>query len=223
MNQIIFDIETSGADFDSLDETSKEYFLKYAQSDEEKQEVRDSMSFYPLTAQIVALGMLDADKDKGYMFYQDKENSKKRFNEGGIEFIAADEREILEYFWAQIKECWQFVTFNGRGFDGPFIMIRSAILKVKPTRNLVPYRYDHKQHVDLMDQLMFYGASRRKFSLHMWCKAFGIPSPKEEGVTGLEVKDLFNQGKCLDIARYCVGDLKATRALFHYWDKYLKF
>ncbi|MFC1703827.1 ribonuclease H-like domain-containing protein [Candidatus Omnitrophota bacterium] len=223
MNKVIFDIETAGTDFESLDKTSQEYFLRYAKTDEEKDEIRDSLSFYPATAEIVALGMLDAETDKGYMFYQEKSSAKKRLTQDGIEFIPAKEKEILEYFWEQIKICRQFVTFNGRGFDCPFILTRSAILKVKPTRNLVPYRYDHKQHVDLMDQLMFYGASRRKFSLHMWCKAFGIPSPKEEGVTGLEVKDLFKQGKCFDIARYCVGDLRATRALFDYWERFLKF
>jgi len=64
---------------------------------------------------------------------------------------------------------------------------------------------------------------RRRFNLHMWCKAFGIPSPKESGVTGLEVKDLFKQGKSLEIAKYCSGDLKATKALYQYWQNYLRF
>ena len=35
---------------------------------------------------------------------------------------------------------------------------------------------------DLLDQLTFYGASRR-FSLDFYCRAFGIPSPKAGGVT----------------------------------------
>ncbi|MFC1594404.1 ribonuclease H-like domain-containing protein [Candidatus Omnitrophota bacterium] len=223
MNKIIFDIETAGVDFESLDETSQEYFLKYAATDEEKVAAKESMSFFPVTAEIVALGMLDADADKGFMFYQDKGKKTARTNKDGIDYIAATEKEILDYFWTYIKQCRQYVTFNGRGFDCPFILIRSAIQKIKPTRNIVPYRYDYKEHVDLMDQLMFYGASRRRFSLHMWCKAFGIPSPKEAGVTGLEVKDLFQQGKYLDIAQYCAGDLRATRALFHYWEQFLKF
>jgi hypothetical protein len=57
----------------------------------------------------------------------------------------------------------------------------------------------------------------------MWCKTFGIKSPKEEGVTGYEVNDLFKQGQYLDIAKYCVGDLYATKELFYYWKDYMKF
>jgi hypothetical protein len=57
----------------------------------------------------------------------------------------------------------------------------------------------------------------------MWCRTFGIKSPKEEGITGYEVKDLFGQGKFLDIARYCIGDLRATMELFQYWEKYMRF
>ncbi|MEK7271880.1 MAG: 3'-5' exonuclease, partial [Nitrospirota bacterium] len=61
-----------------------------------------------------------------------------------------------------------------------------------------------------------------KFNLHMWCKAFGIKSPKEDGVTGLEVKNLFEEGKYIEIAKYCLGDLYATKELFGYWDKFIK-
>ena len=57
----------------------------------------------------------------------------------------------------------------------------------------------------------------------MWCKTFGIKSPKESGVTGDEVGELFKKGRYLDIARYCVGDLRATRELLFCWEKYIKF
>ena len=40
------------------------------------------------------------------------------------------------------------------GFDCPFLMMRSAILGVKPTRNLMPNRY-YMTHIDLLDQLTF--------------------------------------------------------------------
>jgi hypothetical protein len=86
----------------------------------------------------------------------------------------------------------------------------------------MPNRY-HLSHTDLLDLLTFYGAVRRKFSLHMWCKAFGIESPKEEGVSGYEVHDLFQQQEYLTIAKYCAGDLYATKELFEYWEKYIKF
>jgi hypothetical protein len=93
---------------------------------------------------------------------------------------------------------------------------------MKPTKDLMPNRYA-ETHIDLLDQLTFFGASRRRFSLDMWCRTFGIKSPKAEGITGYEVKDLFKAGRHLEIARYCAGDLRATRALLSYWENYIRF
>jgi predicted PolB exonuclease-like 3'-5' exonuclease len=86
----------------------------------------------------------------------------------------------------------------------------------------MPNRYGDT-HIDLLEQLTFYGAFRRRFNLDMWCKTFGIKSPKEDGITGDEVKELFKTGKYLDIARYCIGDLRATRELLYYWENYIKY
>ncbi len=221
MPKIIFDVETVGKDFELLDDVSKEYFLKFADTDAKKEEAKNSLSFYPLTAQIVAIGMLDSESDKGYVFFQNGEK-KEVFKEGDIQFVSGNEKEVLNNFWKVMKDYSTVITFNGRAFDGPFVMLRSAILKIKPTKNLMPPRYGHLVHVDLQDQLSFYGAMYRKFSLHMWCKAFGIKSPKESGITGLDVKNLYKEGKFVDIARYCVGDLYATKELYGYWEKYIK-
>ena len=99
-------------------------------------------------------------------------------------------------------------------------MVRSAILKVKPSRNLMPYRYGD-EHIDLLDRLTFFGAVRRKMSLHLWCRAFGIPSPKDKGITGDDVSRLFKEQRYSDIAHYCFDDIRATRELFAAWDRYI--
>jgi len=223
MAKIVFDIETVGHDFELLDDTSKEYFLRFAETDEQIEEAKNSLSFYPLTAQIVAIGMLEVESEKGAVYFQSPGGKDKKFTEGNITYIPGTEQEIITHFWNQLQRYDQFVTFNGRMFDGPFIMIRSAINKIRATKNLVPYRYNHNLHIDLADQLTSYDAMRRKFSLHMWCRAFGIKSPKEEGVTGLQVKGLFKEGRYKDIARYCVRDIQSTKELFQYWDSYIKF
>jgi len=101
-------------------------------------------------------------------------------------------------------------------------MLRSAILEIKPTRNLMPYRYDSAVHCDLLEQLTYYGAFR-KFNLDFYCKSFGIESPKSHGITGLDLGGLFQQKRFREIADYCWGDLKATAELFRRWEKYLKF
>lgn len=221
MSRIIFDIETAGRDFDTLETPVQDYLLKWANTDDERQEVRDSLSFYPLTGEIIAIGMYNPDSERGTVFFQNNSDPLLPFEDEGITYETGTEEEIIRRFWDTIKTCRQFVTFNGRGFDCPFIMVRSAVHRIKPLRDLMPNRYGD-QHIDLFDQLTYYGATRRKFSLDMWCRTFGIRSPKEDGITGFDVKDLYRSGKYADIARYCAGDIKATAELFSIWETYLK-
>jgi len=222
MSRVILDIETVGKDFESLDTPTQEYLLRYAETDDEKEEIKDRLSFYPLTAEIVTIGLLEPDSQKGFVFFQTTGNPLLPFEEDDILYETGTEREIIRKFWNIIKQYRQFITFNGRGFDCPFILVRTAVNKIKPTKDLMPNRYGDT-HIDLLDQLTFFGASRRRFNLDMWCRTFGIKSPKEGGITGYEVKDLFKAGRCLDIARYCVGDLRATRELLSYWETYMRF
>lgn len=220
--KIIIDIETIGRDFDSFDEISKEYLLKYAETEEEIKEAKDRLAFSPLTGEIVAAGMLNLDTDNGFVYFQSPKMPNKPFEKNGIQFIPDTEAGILTNFWREVKNHDQIITFNGRAFDAPFIILRSAILKISPTKDLMPNRYS-TSHIDLLDQLTFFGSVRRKFSLHMWCKAFGIKSPKDEGITGLEVNELFKNGKYIEIAEYCAKDLYATKELYNYWNKFVKF
>ncbi|HWR58328.1 MAG TPA: ribonuclease H-like domain-containing protein [Thermodesulfovibrionales bacterium] len=223
MSRIIFDIETVGKDFDSLDKESREYLLKWAETESDIQGVKESLSFYPLTGEIVAIGMLNPDTMKGAVYFQTPNDALLLpFEENGINFVSCDEREVIRRFWDSIKGYDQIITFNGRTFDCPFIMVRSAIHKIRPSRDLMPNRYGGL-HIDLLDQLTFYGASKRRFSLDMWCRSFGIKSPKADGITGYDVKDLYLSGRYIDIAKYCFGDLIATKELLTYWDNYIKF
>ncbi len=222
MSRIIFDIETVGKDFESLDKATQEYLLKYAETEDEKEEIKDRLSFYPLTAEIVTIGLLNPDTQKGIVFFQTSGDPLLPFEEDNVRYETGTEKELLEKFWDVIKSHDKFITFNGRGFDCPFILIRSAVHRIRPKKDLMPNRYNDT-HIDLLDHLTFYGASRRRFSLDMWCKTFGIKSPKEDGITGYEVKDLFKAGRYLDIAKYCVGDLRATKELLHYWENYIRF
>ena len=221
MSKIIFDIETVGKDFETLEEPVKEYMLRWAGTEDEKQEVKESLSFYPLTGEIVTIGMFDPDKSRGVVYFQNNSDPVLPFEEDGIRYETGTEDEIIRKFWDVIKNYNQFITFNGRGFDCPFIMIRSAVHSIKPLRDLMPNRYGDV-HIDLFDQLTFYGASRRKFSLDMWCRTFNIKSPKADGITGCEVKDLYKTGCHIDIAKYCAGDIRATAQLLNIWESYIK-
>ena len=107
-------------------------------------------------------------------------------------------------------------------------MIRSAINKIKPSKDLMANRYLGSQpagakHIDLQDQLTFYGALRRRGGLHIISRSFGIKSPKDSGIKGEDVGRLFKEKKFVDIARYNAGDLYATRDLYSYWKDFLYF
>jgi len=221
MPKLVFDIETVGIDFESLDKKAQEYLVNAARTEEEAKKVRENLSFSPLTGNIVAIGILNPDTDKGAVYFQAPGLHLEKSEEDNAQYIPLkNEGEILKEFWKVIQRYDQFITFNGRSFDCPYLMVRSAILKIKPTKDLVPYRYGNV-HIDLYDRLGFFGAVRRTMSLHMWCQAFGIKSSKTQGVAGDDVGRLFKEGKHLDIARYCFDDLRATKELFQYWDGYI--
>ncbi|MFA7209488.1 MAG: ribonuclease H-like domain-containing protein [Parcubacteria group bacterium] len=222
MSKVVIDIETVGFDFDSYDQKSQEYLLKYAQNEEERMDMKNRLAFYPLTGEVVTIGMLNPDTGRGIVFFQDKGTGIGKFEKEGIVYEAGNEKEILEKFWDLVKTYKQVVTFNGRTFDLPFLMLRSAINKVRTSRNFMSYRYDAREHCDLLDQLTFYGASRR-FSLDFYAKSFGIKSSKEDGIDGSMVGGLYKEQRYLDVAFYCVRDLRTTKELYDYWNRYLRF
>jgi len=236
MSKLIFDIETIGENFDELDATTQEVLTKWikkeTESESEYQEalkdLKEGLGFSPLTGEIVAIGVLDYEKNKGAVYFQTPGKNMQESEENGIKFKQMTEKEMLENFWNGAKNYQEFISFNGRSFDVPFLMIRSAVHKIRPSKDLMSNRYLSSQkfdskHIDLLDQLTFYGAVRKKGNLHLWSRVFGIESPKTHGITGNDIGRLFKEKKFLDIAKYNVGDLIATKRLYEYWEKYLKF
>ncbi|MFH0992575.1 MAG: ribonuclease H-like domain-containing protein [bacterium] len=221
MSRVVIDIETLGYPFESFDAEQQKYLLKFSQTEEERTETIQKLSLYPTTAQIIAIGLYNPDTARGKVLFQADTPTDHQSPDGSAHFISCDEKSMLERFWEDITHFDQFITFNGRGFDSPFLMLRSAILQIKPTRNLMPYRYETLIHIDLLEQLTYYGAFR-KFSLDFYCKSFGIESPKSHGITGLDMGMLFDQKRFLEIAEYCFGDLIATAELFRRWEQFLK-
>ncbi len=236
MSKLVFDIETIGEDFDALDEVTRQaltsWIKRQAQSQEETDklfsEVKAGLGFSPLTGQIVVIGVFDVEKDKGAVYFQAPEAEIPDSEEDNIKFRILQEKEMLQQFWNLAQKYDEFVSFNGRTFDVPFLLIRSAIHGIRPTKNLMANRYLSSQpknakHIDLLDQLTFYGAVRRRGSLHLFARAFGIESPKVDGITGDQVGQLFKEKRFLDIAKYNVGDLIATKKLFEKWERFIKF
>ncbi len=218
MSSVVFDVETVAMPLGSFDDAQREYLLRNAETDEERDAELQKLSLHALTARVVAIAMVNPDTMGGKVLYQS--DVKERFVSDSVEYSSGDEASMLKAFWETIRQYDRFITFNGRSFDCPFILLRSAILRIPPTRNLMPYRYATTEHCDLMDQLTFYGATR-KFTLDFYCKAFGIRSPKSEGIAGPDVGPLFAAGRTREIADYCLRDVMATSALFKVWNEFL--
>ena len=224
---IVFDIETVGSDFESLSDSQKEFLLRPAEQEKDPQtksemveETKRYLSLYPLTAKIVAIGLLNTEKEKSMVLYEGGKDDDWIVEEKVIKYKPLTEIEMLKYFWKYAEKADKVISFNGRNFDLPFIMIRSAINGIKPSKNLIRNRYDASQHIDLLEQFTFYGITK-KFNLDFYCNAFGIISPKSKGITGMEVRELYRAGKIKDIAIYCGEDVRATYELYKIWNKYL--
>ena len=228
MRQIVFDIETCSFPFESLSESQREYLLRYAEKEKDEitkdQKVDEAiryLSLYPFTAKVIAIGLYDVQKEKSFVYYESSTEEEFESESKDVHYKGLTESEMLKSFWRIAEKTDQFISFNGRNFDVPFLLMRSALNKIKPTRNLMTNRFDTSLHVDLLEQFTFYGITR-KFNLDFYCHAFGIESPKSKGISGMEVKTLYEAGRVKDIAVYCGQDILATAKLFKIWEEYLK-
>ena len=236
MATLVFDIETSALPLDRFDEAQQEYLFRECEKiadetarDVRRNEIQQQCSLWPLTAQVVCIAMLNAESSRGKVLFTAEDSEEEPGEEATpVEFVPClDEAELLTAFWDLAKHYDTIVTFNGRGFDVPFIYLRSALMSVPISRkDWLGYRYQTEPHCDLAEQLTFYGVSgrdgaARRFNLDFYCKAFGIESPKSHGVTGRDINAMLAEGRSREIAEYCLRDVKATVQLYQIWKERL--
>ncbi len=226
--KLVIDIETSAFPLESFSESQQEYILRYAEkeTDDEakaakKLEAVRYMNLYPLTAKVIVIGLMNITTGNRYVMFESEEKREWEVEEKQISYHGMSEAKMLETFWEYAVKADKIITFNGRQFDIPFLMLRSAMLKIKPSRNFIKSRYDSSTHVDLLEQFTFHGLVR-KFNLDFYTRAFGIESPKSKGISGMDVNELYRAGKIDEIAIYCGDDILATSELYKIWDDYLR-
>jgi 3'-5' exonuclease len=217
MKKLVIDIETVGVPWEEHDPYVREYLIKgmnEAEAEEEKR--RGALS--PFTGRIVAIGVVNAETGRSCAMYEvPGQTELVTRKEGDRTMISGTERQILEKFWDYLGREDRFISFNGRQFDGPFLMIRSAIRGVLPKRDLVGNRYRFHPNCDLREVLNFNGtiyARQMRFNLDLACKSFGIVSSKTDGMDGRAVETLYRAGRYEDIATYCLEDVRATCELY---------
>ncbi len=141
----------------------------------------------------------------------------------------SSEKQMIENFLKFIdKYNPKLVSFNGRNFDMPLLMIRamkynlscSAYFEVenkmlnKSKWDNYRYRFSDRFHVDLMDHISEFGAVRG-LKLDLLCSMMGIPGKFD--VSGDQVIDLYYKNEITKIKEYCESDVLNT-----YW-LYLKY
>ncbi len=217
MKKLVIDIETVGIPWEELDPYVREYLIK-GLSEGDAEETRRAGGLSPFRGKIVAIGVIRLDDGRSCALYEAPGQKELRTEKiGSRTYISGNEKQILEKFWQFFDDDSRFISFNGRQFDGPFLMIRSAIHNVIPRRDLVGYRYGFHPNCDLREALNFFGTTNSrqfKFNLDLACKTFGVETSKSEGVDGRSVEMWYRAGKHKEIADYCLEDVRATAELY---------
>jgi len=213
--ETIPDIELIRRNFD-LEELSDPAAIEAAQS--LYAETHNGSTFLPLPYhRVVALSAVIADDFGNFIKVGD-------FGEGSDE-----ELKIIRHFFDFIEERNpKLVSFNGRGFDMPMLLIRAMKYNLSfpawfdqnnPQLNKTKWenyrqRFAEEFHTDLLETLGNFGAVRN-LKLDLLCTMAGIPGKYD--VSGDQVTDLYYAGQLEKIREYCQSDVLNTYWL---WLKY---
>lgn len=212
---MVFDIETIGKKFEELDEVEQDYLLNNLEKNtEDKEEAKKRTGLYSIFGKVCAIGAFNPGSEKGIVLLIGEKELKPE-KENYTYKIFENEKEMLTEFWKVAKEYELFVTYNGDNFDFPYLIIRSGINRVK-----VPFevkRWGSDKFIDLFNRIK----QNHGFKLEMICKAFGISNPKEEGVHGGDVNELFYNKDFQKIADYVARDAYSTSQLYIVWKDYM--
>ena len=216
------DIETVGVGWENLECEIQDYLLERTTSKEQREKVPRQLALNPGTGKIIAIAMWRPEEKQGGVLVENEkgEADREKWDEYGEDswIFRGSEKQILKEFWRYVSgEAGRLITFNGRSFDGPFLMLRSAILGLEPTRNFMTYRYSFKKHCDLAEVVSFHRA-RQLESLDFWCRRTGLKSPKEN-MDGENVQKAYKEGNWEKIARYCLEMQKLLQAFTECWSQ----
>ena len=134
-------------------------------------------------------------------------------------YAAYDEKELLQEFNRDLGLVYQsnpktrFVSFNGVGFDTPYLEKRSIINRVKPAKLLQegdakPWELSHLDLSKIWKGNAFYPDS-----LVAVASALGLPSPKD-ALDGSQVSEAFYDNRLPEIVTYCLKDVETTARLY---------
>jgi hypothetical protein len=213
-----YDIEVAGYLWDEVDESTRGYLLNRAKSDKDREAVPERTALYPGLGRIIVIGLWNVHEERGLALVEGEPHEMRDWDKvPGSKIFRGDETALLEKFWETVGprngRLPRLVSFNGRGYDGPNLSIRSAQHGVRPSRQLVGPRYTIADHCDLQEVLTFQGATRDLYSLEYWCRRFDVESPKGS-IDGSQVGRVYREGRIDEIGEYCLRDVRATAQIY---------
>lgn len=132
---------------------------------------------------------------------------------------ADDERRIIYEVWDAVHNASQVVTFNGAGFDMPFLLRRSLLLNITPPRiELNKYRVTSadSSHLDLCELLRQTDCGDcHPGNLAYWTKLL-LPGDSDLWDTGVDksrLREMWESGELAPIVVGCRNDVVATLRL----------
>jgi 3'-5' exonuclease len=212
---IAFDIEVAGFPWEEVDEITRAYLLQRAKTEEDRASQPERTALYPGLGKIIAIGMWNLEKDRGLCLLEGKHAEQQDWKRvPNSDVFRGSETELIERFWEVVeRKRPRLVSFNGRYYDGPILMLRSAQLGLAPSLNLCGNRFNLTTHLDLTEVLSFHGSWREQYKLDYWCRRFDIESPKGS-IDGSQVARAYREGRIEEIGEYCLRDTRATAQLF---------
>ena len=207
---LVFDIETVPAvDLRKAPPTVAQAVTKYA--DRQEWDESKVMSLSPWFGKVVscAVGDGEAEDPEVTVFVVPPEGAVLGEMPSWIRPVS--EADLLRAFWALAGDASCVVSYNGRGFDVPFLIGRSLIRNVPVRVDLMSSRYSLRPHLDLYSVLGARG--RGPSSLDVICWSLGLTSPKED-MDGSMVAVEYDKGELAKIAEYNAGDVRATTRVY---------
>lgn len=125
-------------------------------------------------------------------------------------FYAGEEKDILKSFWEEIAKVTEFITFNGKLFDVPFIIKRSWYHNIVPSKGISTKLYGDSNHIDLRLALSF-GDKNAKGSLEFYAKK---KLDYDLVGTGSMVSQWWKEKDIERIVSHCTADVYAAYQLY---------
>ena len=132
----------------------------------------------------------------------------------GQTLTTAGEADLLREFWRFCDLHRTICSWNGHGFDLPFLVVRSALLGVAPTVDVPRYlrRYSYTPHFDAKCAALQWDVRRAGEGLNEWAAAFGLSVKASHGS---QVYAMVTEGRWDELEHYAALDARLTYDVAH--------